>query len=235
MIRIVCLSILSAAVLSAQQKPAEILAALQDEAQEKSAAWEMLASDLESRVAHLLPCDPRVQSAIEEVSRASEARLAALSQYLEAKLTKTNVEGQAIAGIVARQEGLTGEMNTERAEAAQERAAIEAELADLTESAKQSPNLGTAQKELEKIAVDSRLRATRTEEQSRKSAALTDLFRSFSKGFQDRRTALETEMRSVTAMTASWHEYYAARLARAQTECSVINGGSPARPAAGKK
>jgi hypothetical protein len=227
-IRFICLTILGAAVLSAQQKPAEILAALQDEAQEKSAAWEMLAADLETRLTHLLPCDPRVQSAIEEASRASEARLAALSQYLEAKLTKTNIDGQAISGIIARQEGLSGEMNTERAEAAQQRAAIEAESADLGESAKQSSNLAASQKVLEGIAADARKTATRTEEQSRKSGAVTDLFRHFNKGFEDRRTALETEIRAVTAMTARWHEYYAARLARAQTECSVINGGRPA-------
>src|SRR5580700_4705733 len=104
MIRLVWLTLLTGALLSAQQKPAEVLAGLQETAQQKSSEWETLGADLENKVAHLLPCDPRVRSAVEEVSRASEARLTALSQYLEAKRAKAKLDGDLLSMITATQE-----------------------------------------------------------------------------------------------------------------------------------
>jgi hypothetical protein len=225
MIRFVWLTILGAAVLSAQQKPAETLVALQETAQQKTAEWETLGADLESRIAHLLPCDPRVRSAIDEVSRASEARLTALSRYFEAKRAKAKLDGDTLSVIMATQEALAAAMKTEGAEAAQQRAAIDAQLADLQESAKVFLGLGTAQSTLEDIATSSRKRATRIEDEARKSAATPDLLRDLSKSLQERQTALDKELTALVVATTRWRDYYAARLARSQTECTVINGG----------
>src|ERR1700685_1017693 len=63
---------------------ADLLAARETLAQKRAAEWETLAKGLEARIVRMLPCDPRVKGAIEEVSRASQARLASLSDYLNA-------------------------------------------------------------------------------------------------------------------------------------------------------
>ena len=60
------------------------LAALEQTAQKRHAEWEALAKDMNDRMARILPCDPRALAAVTEVSRASEARLAALADYLRA-------------------------------------------------------------------------------------------------------------------------------------------------------
>jgi hypothetical protein len=51
------------------------LAGLEQTALKRHAEWEALAKDMNDRMARMLPCDPRAQAAVTEVSRASEARL----------------------------------------------------------------------------------------------------------------------------------------------------------------
>lgn len=230
MIRLVWLSILAAALMSAQQKPGDVLVGLQEAVQQKSTEWETLGGDLENKVAHLLPCDPRVRSAIEDVSRASEARLTALSRYLEAKRAKIKLDGDLLNTITANQESLAAGMKTEAAEAAQVRAAIDAELADLEEGAKVSASLVTPQRAMDDIAASSRERARRLEDESRKSAVTPDLLRSLNKSFQERQAALDHAISALAGVTSRWRDYYAARLARAQVECTIISGGGRKKP-----
>ena len=83
--RLLCLGTLfAAAVAMAQNAPAPTLASLAQTARQKAADWDTLAQALDASIGRLLPCDPKGPAAIEEVSRASDARLAALADYLQA-------------------------------------------------------------------------------------------------------------------------------------------------------
>ena len=229
-IRIARLWILSAAVLAvpqtvlAQQTPAPRLLALQQAADKTAADWDTLAKGMEARVARLLPCDPRVRNAIDEVSRASELRFAALGQYLAAAAAKATEDSATVKGLLAGAEERAAQLSAEPAQVEQERAALEAQLANLGESAKPRPGLEDPLKTLTSIAAMVRQRVTQTQEQAARSQELVDLLRNLSAAAAAREGALAGEITTLTPETAHWREYYAARQVRAQTECSVIGG-----------
>src|SRR5438477_5972530 len=82
------------------------LASLEQTAQKRHLEWEALARDMNDRMARMLPCDPRALAAVAEVSRASEARLAALSDYLRAVSAKAfpeTAEGLNLRAVEERQ------------------------------------------------------------------------------------------------------------------------------------
>lgn len=67
--------------VSAQKKN---LASLEQSAQKAHAEWRRLASNLEVRVARMLPCSPGAITAIQNVERAARVRVIALTEYAEA-------------------------------------------------------------------------------------------------------------------------------------------------------
>ncbi len=237
MIRMVWLGTLCAVIAIAQEKPAVSLAALREAAQQKTLEWDALAQDLETRIARMLPCDPRLTGAIEEVSRASEARLTALRQYLEADQARAKSDAAAAAGFISAQDTLKLELNQERAEADQERVAIEGLLVEAGESAKRSASLAEAERVLEAIAQMARQRGAQAEGQATGSDAFAGTLADLGASLKARQTALDNEMRVLDAEIPRWKEFYAARLARAQAECTVINPQAPVqrRPARRKK
>src|ERR1700681_4917334 len=85
-------SVLCAAALA--QNPPD-LPALEQTAQKRQAEWATLAQDLSTRMARILPCDPRYAAGITEVSRSSETRLAALAEYFKAASAKAFAETAA--------------------------------------------------------------------------------------------------------------------------------------------
>src|SRR5580704_2277860 len=87
---------LTAAQLApAQEKPDDSLDGLRQTADKAAAAWESLAKGLEQKIATLLPCDPKSRAAVEEVSHASDARLAALGAYVKAAAAAAKVDTDA--------------------------------------------------------------------------------------------------------------------------------------------
>ncbi len=128
---------------------------------------------------------------------------------------------------------LKEELNAERAEAGQERLAIEGLLVDVQESVKRRAALEEARKILESIAEMVRQRGPRAEEQATGNDLLGGALLDLGASLKTRRTVLENELRSLDAEIPRWHEYYAARLARAQAECALINpqGTGQKRPA----
>src|SRR5690348_4770801 len=103
--RIFCLWILTAAAASAQNAapPASQsnLAPLEREAQQKGDEWNKLSQGLEASIARLLPCDANVLATIAGVSRASDARLAALAAYLQAASLEASRDTEAAARVLA--------------------------------------------------------------------------------------------------------------------------------------
>ncbi len=198
-------------------------------AEKKSADWEALASGLDAKIARMLPCDPRVKSAILEVSRASEAQLAALSEATKAAIDRAKADSEHVRLAVADEEGRRRESEAERVDSGQERAAVEGQLADLTESAKRRAAFEEARKKLAEIAALVGPRAADREDAVKLETLLDASLRELLIACQAREEALGKEQAALTAEATRWGEYYAARLARAQTECSITNPASAPR------
>jgi hypothetical protein len=213
----------------AVQDNAAALAALRQTADKAAAAWETLAKGLESKIANLLPCDPKSRAAVEEVSHASDARLAALSAYLKAAAQKARQDTDAAKQVLAAQAALAGGWNTERAEADQEHTAVEARVAELKESMRKRGSLNGAEQVLIEIANMAKERVAKSAEQAGRGEAIDALLGDLVVAYQDRRTALENESALLDAETAKWTSYYTARISRAITECAIINPGAAQR------
>ncbi len=220
--------LLGAALAAAQPSPD--LAALQKTAEAKTAEWDGLARTLESKLVRMLPCDARVRTSIEEVSRASDARIAALSQYLEAAAAQTAANGKMIAQAIAAQEAMGREIESERAEADQVRIAIDAQLADLSDSLKRRATLSEAHKTLGSIAAMVQQRVADAQQQGARRTALLTALRELEAANQAEEKAIRTEISALILENTRWTEYYTARIARAQTECSITNQAPPERP-----
>src|ERR1700690_863903 len=106
------------------QEPANAFASFQQNAAKRESEWVTLATNLEQRLARLLPCDPRIRGAIEETSRASDARVTALTTYWMAVSGKSKSQIDAIRRLMAQEEARKGEWPVDRTEAAQEHAAV---------------------------------------------------------------------------------------------------------------
>jgi hypothetical protein len=231
MIRSISIFLLLAIAQAArgQEKPADALDALRQTADKTAADWDALAKGLEQKIATLLPCDPKSRSAVEEVSHASDARLSALSAYLKAAAASAKADTDAAKRVLAAQAALSAGWTTERSEADQERAAIEAQVADLKESMRKRGSLAGAEQVLVEIATMVKTRAAKSDSQSARRELLDSLLGDLVVAYQDRQTALENESALLDAEAAKWTAYYAARVSRAITECTIINPGATPR------
>ena len=208
---------------AAPAKPADPLAALQADADTKTAEWETLATGMEASIGRMLPCDPRVRATIEEARRASEARLLAFSQALKAAVDRAKADTEAARAAATRPEAADKDLETERAEANQERIAIEGQIADLSESVRKRTGLEAAQTKLTQIAAMVRERAEGIQQFADNKNTLAVPLKNLLAGYETRQAALEAEQAALAEETSRWSDYYTARLARAQTECSIIN------------
>ena len=232
MIRVALLGMLGLAVVSAQNSPD--LAALEQAAKQRHGEWESLARDLSERMARILPCDPRYAAGIAEVSRASEARLAALADYMRAISAKAFAETAAAKILLNTEERRAVEASLERADAGQEQTAVDTQSDALALSVRQRAALADSQKLLEQIADMVHQRVSTAEQQARAADAAAVLLRELVPKFDARDTALRDESVAFEAERARWNGYYAARLARAQTECSITQAGVQSGPARSK-
>jgi chromosome segregation ATPase len=226
-----CAVLLTAAVACAQPAaPPESLAALEQTAIRAAAAWQVLATNLENRVAYLLPCDPKLRTAVEEVSRASQARLAAVAQYYQAAGARAASQNAEAKRLLAAEEARAGDASENQMQADEVLAAFETRAAVLAESARRRPALSAAQKPLQEAIELARQSAALAKEQADRKAAALAALRDLAAGYQARENALQNQMVALEAERARWNAYYAARLTRAQVECSVTTGAAPSRP-----
>src|SRR5580692_3102409 len=108
MIRSASLLIALALCANAQDKPVDSLDALRQTADKTAADWEALAKGLDQKIETLLPCDPKSRAAVEEVSRASDVRLSALSAYLKTSAAAARADTDAAKRVLAAQAALSG-------------------------------------------------------------------------------------------------------------------------------
>ncbi len=215
---------------------AQDLASLQKTAEAKTGEWDALAKTLEGKLVRMLPCDARVRTTIEEVNRASDARIAALALYLQAAAAQVQAQENIIAPAIAAQEAAAREVESDRAEADQERIAIDAQLAELEESLKKRPQLLGAQQSLSAVAQMVRQRVAGSAQQTARNTALVEALRELYAACEARKGAIQKELTTLTAESTRWSDYYTARIARSATECSITNqGGTDQRPRQRKK
>jgi hypothetical protein len=231
MTRIVLLAVLCLAVASAQSPSSpDSLASLEQAAKKSEATWTALAKDLDVRVARLLPCDTRATAAISEVSRASETRSAAVADYFRAAITNASSETGVAKTLLARETARASEDAPERVDTAAELAAVSKQIDALAAAVKQRASLEGAYQELQQIGALLKERSTLAEQQPANAAAVQASLRDLTAAFEAREAALKDEAVAFEAERARWNGYYAARLARAQVECSITKT-APAKPA----
>jgi hypothetical protein len=230
----ICAALFAAGSARAQdpspQNAAADLAGLEQTAQKRNTEWETLAKDLNERMARMLPCDPRALAAVTDVSRASEARLEALADYLRAASGQAFAETAIARNLLDAEEKRAVEASLERADAGQEQTAVDTQSDALAQSVKQRTSLEASQKLLAQIAAMIQARVTASEQQAGSADAAVALLRDLVAKFEARDAALREEFSASEAERARWNGYYSARRARAQIECTITQiGASPAK------
>jgi hypothetical protein len=236
--RSLALLLLIAAAALAQErtdppKPTYPLTALREKADKTAADWESLAQTMDARTARWLPCDPRIRAAIDELSRASEARLAALAELLSGSIAKAKEDALTAQHLLDGMNDFTAEIKAESADALQLRAGLETQANDLTESVTQRASLENAKRALAEVTgmVRQDLAPALASAQDVIASSLRDL----AAAYQARQSSLENELGALTAESARWSAYYAARLARANVECSITKVPAAPKRSPGKK
>ena len=221
-------------IVSAQGPAPSSLPALQQSVSQRTAEWNTLATNLELRVARLLPCDPQARAAIDEVSRASEARSVALTSYWTVASLQSKTQVESIRGLLTQEEDRVGDWVVDASQARTDvgfAAALETSLAS---GVPQIQALANPQKDLEAIAEQYRLLEKQAQDRVAAHGRLIDDLRELLNTGQTRQAAIDERLRTVGVEGQRWSAYYAARQARAQTECFLINpaaaAGQPAGP-----
>ena len=235
---IICAALFSCSAAHAQdpspQSAAPDLTTLQQIAQKRTAAWEAVAKDMNDRMARMLPCDPRALAAVTDVSRASEARLDALADYLRSVSAQAFAETALARNLLDAEGKRAVEAGLERADAGQEQTAVDTQADALAENVKQRASLEAPQKVLAQIAAMIHQRVTTTEQQAGSADPAVALLRNLVAKFDARDAALREQFAASEAERARWNGYYSARRARAQIECTITQiGASPAKGPAG--
>ncbi len=198
-------------------------------AERKLADWAALNATLESRLASLKPCDPRIKEAITEVSNTSDARLGAWQQYLSARLQAAAAVNDRFRTVVADTPSELSEAQAERGEIQRGVANIEVQKSGLVESMASSRiDLREAQNILSQIENLAGLRAA---DKMQRVAALSAASDEISKEhLQDvgRTNSAAHDTDLVGAQTELWRANYEARWVRAQVDC-VTGAEKPAR------
>ncbi len=213
----------AAGALFAQDSGANSPAALQDSAARRTVEWTTLESNLELRLARLLPCDARVRAAIEEVSRAADARTVARTSYWTSISLRSKAQVETIRGMLAEEEGRAGDWSKDLADAQVDVATTSAQAASLGPSIRQLPALAAPQKNLEAIAQIYRVIEAQSSERANGTGQLAGDLRELLKAGQARQATIENQLKAAGAEGQLWSAYYAAREARAQVECSITS------------
>ncbi len=153
--------------------------------------------------------------------------MAALSQVLKMSLAQGTADTERVRLALAAEDASLHEVEIERADSEQERVAVDGQLADLTASVKRREGLEEALKKLTDISAITTSRVKDADDLFQLRATLDISLRDLLAAGHARQTAIQNEQAALAAEASRWTDYYAARLARAQTECSIT--GSPRR------
>jgi chromosome segregation ATPase len=183
--------------------------------------WFKLASDLDLRLARMLPCDPAAATTIEETGRASTARIVALTAYAKALAEQVSKDAKMARQIQRSETAYLTSVGTERTDTENERAAIDGQLAKLAESVRKKVSLTAASDELRAIEALVRERANLVTSNASSTEGALKQFEDLALSLEAREEALRKQIPALEDQRTKWNGYYTARLARARIECSV--------------
>jgi hypothetical protein len=232
MYRVMLITIVAAVTLSAQSATA--IATLRQSAEQKTQAWDSLAKSLEGKIRGLLPCDPKIATAVEEVNRASDARLTAFSDYFRAVLAETSARS-AVAARFLDYQAHTGTqfLETEHAAGVEERAGIESQISQLLANPGRKTEIGEAEAAVREVAALTDQRNLVMVQQSVRGDALNESLRNLVSQLGAAEAAIKALAAAHSTEADRWRAYYVARLARVQAECLAINPTPALRPRTG--
>ena len=193
------------------------------EADQRAQGWNTLAAGLEAKIGRMLPCDPRVATSMNEVSRASELRMGASAKQWQAISGKLKEEAMAVEHTIALEQARGAEWTRDHADADQERTSVDAHVIALQRTLEKAPSLGDAEKQLTALAAETQKMAQRSEEREAAAGALNGELGELLRVKQAAQTNIDANLRALNSEAAAWEEYYAARAARAKTECAITN------------
>ncbi len=197
------------------------LADLEQTATKAHAEWFRLASDLEARVARMLPCASSATAAIEDTRRAATARILAVTNYVEAAAQQAGQDAAFVHQLQKAQTALAANHGAEALDTEQERADIEAQLKVLGESVRSKISLTTANNQLRSIENLARERVKLVASLSESNALLITQLGDLSAALEKREAALREQVGDLFEERGKWNSYYNARLARTRAECSA--------------
>jgi hypothetical protein len=194
--------------------------------------WSTLAVSLEQRLSRMLPCDPRVRSSIDEVSRASAAHIALQDGYWRQLIEKSADQVDAATRILAELEAASEEWRSDSDASTRNRSDTEAQAAALSDSAAKIPALAPAKRTLDSLLQSVQRAADQSARRRDEAAALLTDLREWIGAKQSSQAAMEAMIRELSLEGQRWRDYYTARTARAQLECAIIDPKNPAARAA---
>ncbi|MEO8049221.1 MAG: hypothetical protein ABI833_02290 [Acidobacteriota bacterium] len=216
--------------LSAQAPAPNSLPALQQTVAQRTSEWNTLAANLEQRIVRLLPCDPAARASIDEVGRASDALSVALTSFWTMASIQSKNQVEAIRGLLAQEEGRAFDWAADANQARLDVALTKAQATSLAISVRQLPAMANPQKDLESIGEEYSLLEKQMQERAGGGSRLLDDLRELLKTSQARQAAIDERMKTVSTEGQRWSAYYAAREARAQIECALVNPAAAAAP-----
>ncbi|MEQ1947146.1 MAG: hypothetical protein ABL995_08145 [Bryobacteraceae bacterium] len=194
-----------------------------------TADWYTLANSLESRVTRMLPCDTRVRTAIDEVSRANASRLAARNSYWQVQSSQSRAQIEALRNLQVSLPAEAVDTKTDATDAQQEQTGLAGMTADLTDSAGKKSVLNAAISALAAISQQSATFVKLANDRDATIASLQQQIADAITAAEARQTAIEAEQKALGAEGARWTSYYVSRLTRAQMECAIT--GQAPKPA----
>ncbi len=198
-------------------------------AEQKNAEWVALASALEPKVARLLPCDASVKSAIEEVSRASDVRFAAMGAYWQELQDRSKEQVKIARRLIEENDALVASWKNERADSEKAQTRLEDQALDLKESLRTIAALAPAARVLDGISRNSEALTSQSSERETQVAELNARWNEVIRAAQLRDASIENHVKAIAGERDRWSAYYAARIARGQVECS-LTGSAPSTP-----
>lgn len=201
------------------------LPALEQAALNAHTAWFTLATGLDVRVARMQPCDAAATAAIEEVNRASTARLVALGTYIKAVADQAAKDLATARQIQRAETAYLTSVGTERTDTEQERAGIESQINNLADSVRKKVSLTAASEDLRQIETAVRERANLITTNASAAEGSLKYFEELALALEKRDAAIRRFIASIDEERTKWNGYYTARLARARVECSAMGAG----------
>jgi hypothetical protein len=204
------------------------LTILRQNIDEKTMSWLKLTQNLDAKIAGLLPCDPKIATSLREVSKASDARLDAVSEYLRAAVDRAAATSTAASQLL---EGSASKKfaEMERIETTQERAAIDGQMSQLVASSIVRRELSASEAALREIATQVDARNSLLARQISQEGARQESLANYVDQLKVREEKLKEAASAYQAEADQWKSYYAARLDRAKAECDATAPASVRR------